>query len=91
MFRFTIRDVLWLMVVVALAVALWVERSRCRQSVAASQRAVAEAQETSVEVTQLNISLWNALDDKQQASFKQWPGSKKMPALQMQPAPLNRP
>jgi len=28
MFRFTIRDVLWLTVVVALAVALWVDRSR---------------------------------------------------------------
>ena len=27
MFRFTIRDVLWLTVVVALAVAFWVERS----------------------------------------------------------------
>jgi len=28
MFRFTIRDVLWLMVVVGLGVALWIERSR---------------------------------------------------------------
>ena len=28
MFRFTIRDVLWLMVVVALGVAWWVERDR---------------------------------------------------------------
>jgi hypothetical protein len=28
MFRFTIRDVLWLMVVVSLGLALWIERSR---------------------------------------------------------------
>ena len=31
MFRFTVRDVLWLMVVVALAVAWWVDRQRAHR------------------------------------------------------------
>jgi hypothetical protein len=35
MFRFTIRDVLWLTAVVALAVALFVNHSRYRQQIAA--------------------------------------------------------
>jgi hypothetical protein len=34
MFRFTIRDVLWLTVVVALGVALWANQSRYRQHIA---------------------------------------------------------
>jgi len=33
MFRFTIRDVLWLMVVVAVSVAWWVDRGRLEQRV----------------------------------------------------------
>jgi hypothetical protein len=82
MFRFLIRDLLWLMMVIALAVALWAERRRSNQTVVDAQRSVGDAQQTSVEVTQLNVALWNTLDAKQQASFSQWPSSKKMPALQ---------
>ena len=44
MFRFTIRDVLWLTVVVALAVGWWVER---RSLLAAKLEAEADAQDLS--------------------------------------------
>jgi len=38
MFRFAIRDVLWLTVVVALAIALWLERQRSVQKVLLEQQ-----------------------------------------------------
>jgi hypothetical protein len=41
MFRFTIRDVLWLTVVVALAVGWWIDRTR--QAASADRLAVLEA------------------------------------------------
>jgi hypothetical protein len=34
MFRFTIRDVLWLMVVVALSAAWWIDHTRTRRALA---------------------------------------------------------
>ena len=37
MFRFTIRDVLWLTVVVAMGVAWWMDRSRIQSELARSQ------------------------------------------------------
>jgi len=41
MFRFTIRDVLWLTVVVALAIALWLERQRSVRDLLREQRETA--------------------------------------------------
>ena len=38
MFRFTIRDLLWLMVVVGLAVCWWLDRSRLAERVAYDDR-----------------------------------------------------
>jgi len=48
MFRFTIRDVLWLTVVVALAVGWWIDQDRIRrhrEALKASQQAVADERE----------------------------------------------
>jgi hypothetical protein len=40
MFRFTIRDVLWLMVVVAMGTAWWLDRSRLRERLDHSENIV---------------------------------------------------
>jgi hypothetical protein len=40
MFRFTIRDVLWLMVVVGCCIAWWVDRSRLAESVATYEKSI---------------------------------------------------
>jgi len=40
MFRFTIRDVLWLTVVVALAFGWWLDRSRLSEQLAHDQRVI---------------------------------------------------
>jgi hypothetical protein len=52
MFRFSIRDVLWLTIVVALAIAWWVERTRALKqieqltvSLAAAETRLAEAED----------------------------------------------
>lgn len=44
MLRFTIRDLLWLTVVAALGVALWVERTRAERLTIRAQQAAKEAE-----------------------------------------------
>lgn len=51
MLRFTIRDLLWLMVVVALGVALWVEKTRAARLTIRAAQAAREA-ETSLALSE---------------------------------------
>jgi len=52
MFRFTIRDLLWLMVVVALAVMLWAERAAIKR-----ERAVLEKDRVALKAEQDDVQL----------------------------------
>jgi len=53
MFRFTIRDVLWLTVVVALAVGWWLERTRSQGQARRIERLEAEVQQVGVVIKTL--------------------------------------
>ena len=57
--------------VVGLALGWWVAHRRYNQLLLDAQRAVLEAQQTSVEVTQLNVRLWETLDDNQRAMWNE--------------------
>jgi hypothetical protein len=50
MFRFTIRDVLWLTVVVALTVGWWLERARSQGQARRIERLEAEVQQSGVAI-----------------------------------------
>ena len=53
MFRFTIRDVLWLTVVVALAVGWWLERARSQGQARRIERLEGEVQQVGVVIKTL--------------------------------------
>ena len=61
MFRFTIRDVLWLTVVVALGVAWWVDRERVRSQGEQNQQLVARFKKNGVELESMLRQLEPAL------------------------------
>lgn len=64
MFRFTIRDVLWGMVVVALCVGWWIDRARTRATLVTYQAQIQEleahANALSEERQLLKRQLWQA-------------------------------
>jgi len=66
MFKFTVRDVLWLMVVAALAAALFAQHKRAEQAQLQSEKALAVAAQaheaTKKELAELT-AFWNSLNN----------------------------
>ena len=72
MFRFTIRDVLWLTVVVALGVAWYIQH---RQSMTDQQRALAELrQKAASELEDIRRELDHARQSERSAWMAPWAG-----------------
>ena len=69
MFRFTIRDVLWLMVVVALVLGWWVDRRRAIQSISYFKDSLKHTERIKDENMLKYHFLWRLLDEKQKAEF----------------------
>ena len=88
MFRFTIRDVLWLTVVVALSVSWWIDNKRIEKTLAKVNR---EQQESTEKLQELSEELQDKitiLNDwtARRTNPPTWP----VPQAAL-PAPLNRP
>lgn len=71
MFRFTLRDVLWLTMVVALALGWWIDHRQANQSLWYSQRIFSDADRSIVALKQEKALVWAALDDNQRAEASQ--------------------
>jgi hypothetical protein len=83
MFRFTIRDLLWLMVVVGLVVALWAERAAIK-----AERASLEKERASVKAEHANLDIQRR---RLIEVFKRVDPDKKEPAAATPSAAISRP
>ena len=73
MFRFTIRDVLWLTVLVALAVAWWLDRRSLESRFAAERLAAEEQFEKALEKSRQQAHLqWQAERIEHEATRRAW-------------------
>jgi len=83
MFRFTIRDVLWLTMVVALAVTWWLDRKSLESKSAAQLRAAEEQREKSLALqAKMELSL-TAERIEHEATRRDWEWEKVRRAVQL--------
>jgi hypothetical protein len=69
MFRFTIRDVLWLMAFVAHGLGWWVDHRRASLSLAYFKERLSSTERIKDENMVKYHFLWRSLDEKQKAAF----------------------
>jgi len=87
MLRFTIRDVLWLMAVVALGLGWWVDHRGASQSLAYFKDRLSFTERIKDENMVKYHFLWRTLDDKQKAAFSRQIGQQGFVSKGNQPTP----